>query len=141
MSTRTDEFIDAWHWLMEHPRFKDGEFGEQFDSGLDILIGLHGFPTVCLEHGPWMTAEECWPPDQWPDRTDKRGSWSADYDLDSNADTFEEAIIIMADKVKAKYGDYVQPTCDRCGVLSHRCRCYLPDPSSDQTEDSDADPA
>lgn len=91
------EFIDAYKYLINADIF-DGKFLE----GLDLMVIkvnpetnewdcnslLNTKTVIWFEHGPYDS---------------KTGMWSHDTDLDCGGDTFEEAIINLAELVKKKY--------------------------------------
>lgn len=95
---------EAWWFLENHPAFlrpfdKKGEFKDgHFQAALDIWISDKG---VMLECGEWMypTKGE---KKMWPDYL---GSYCHDIRLDCGGETFEEAIIKLANLVKKHLGD------------------------------------
>lgn len=115
----SQRFYDAWWWLFNHPAFhyRNRMAGEPgFLQALDIYVARvdpntrrieddksrNTQPEVWLEIGPWVE----------PSAQDfMLGDWdtgvpSHDYNLDCGAQTFEEAILKLADLVKEHYGDY-----------------------------------
>ncbi|WP_425263550.1 hypothetical protein [Vibrio owensii] len=114
-------FLDAWYFLMEHRIFnvtqstilkQDSDIGlkmgfdwkvgtrlesrnSQFEGALSIVIleSDDGKPIVCLESGEILLDEN------------SQLAHSHDYDLDVSASTFEEAIIMLAEKVRSKFGE------------------------------------
>ena len=90
-------FYEAYKYLIYADIF-DGKFLE----GLDLMVvkvnpetneiddnsALNTKTAVWIEHGPYDTAG---------------GYWYHDIDLDCGGDTFEEAIIKLAELVKEKY--------------------------------------
>lgn len=114
---RTFTFHEAYHWLADHPIFRDEKNGERFKECFDIMVVLVDPDTeevssdkkrntqtrVWTESGPW----------QWPDTLDTLsrevypdGVASHDIELDDGADTFELAVCKLAQKVYELYGDY-----------------------------------
>ena len=57
---------------------------------------------VWLEAGPWIDPSEAGYPEDWTETE----AASHDLNLDCGGDTFEEAIIKMAELVKKHYGEY-----------------------------------
>lgn len=132
MTQKFTDFQKAWKFLQEHPIYvpdpdhkliitKDEAklWGES--AGI-TFPGLHARPVfpnfgtlyieisdsqpviVELETGPWLRKEE-WPEmerDEYSIRFPP-GTATHDYELDSYGNTFEEAIISMANKVWDKY--------------------------------------
>lgn len=126
----TERFFEAWWWLHNHPAFyfkgpsiqatpgADKEPG--FFRALDFSVQKVNPTTLrveddqtgnthvrfWLEVGPWEapTEEELENDTYWGD--DWEGTPTHDYELDCGGDTYEEAIIKMAEKVREKYGDY-----------------------------------
>lgn len=96
---RVTDFYTAWDFLQGHKIFND-----QFNCGLwtevvkvDPKINAINFDVskntkvqIWLEHGPYDK--------EW-------GGCTHDLDLDCGGDTFEDAIIKLAELVKNKYGD------------------------------------
>lgn len=95
MDIACDNFYDAWRYLDEHTIFKG-----RFNSCLDIDVAKVNPDTgkiendiskntkteVWLECGPW-----------------ERDCLIHDLDLDCGGDTFEDAIIKLAELVRLKY--------------------------------------
>ena len=93
------DFYEAWSFLQEHKIFND-----QFNYSLWIEVvkvdpeinainpdtSKNTKVQIWLEHGPYDK--------EW-------GGCTHDLDLDCGGDTFEEAIIKLAELVKAKYGE------------------------------------
>ena len=83
------DFYEAYSFLRTHPIFHNN-----FLDCLDVMV-VKDFSSpddgtrtrVCLECGPY-----------------REQILTHDYALDSEADTFEEAIILLAEHVKSKYG-------------------------------------
>lgn len=114
---------DAWHFLNEHPAFlkqvsatyHDNHFQEALDihfalvnpktKGIDDDNRKNTETNVWLECGKWLTAKECVPKGHGIPR-DYYGAFCHDVELDCGAETFEKAIIKLANLVLKKYGDY-----------------------------------
>ncbi len=113
-------FYEAWWFLTEHPIYipKKGDplWGESIfphNGTLDIFVAKvdldhnlledyneEGKTEIWLESGPWYLSEET------EEHTSSiPGMPSHDYRLDVTGDTFEEAIIHLAEKVKEYYTD------------------------------------
>ena len=91
------EFYDAWEFLLEHKMFN-----RYFRDILYIMV-VKVNPETCEvdDDNSKNTKTEVWL---------ECGPWSADYnthdwDLDCGGDTFEEAIIKLANLVKEWYDD------------------------------------
>lgn len=109
MKTFTD-FVEAYHWLDEHPIFKDPKWRvSHFQQGLYMMVvrvnpesesideddTKNTAPRVWLEHGHYGV--------------DEKEGWEGcyhDIDLDCGAPTFEKAILELAQLVYGKHGDY-----------------------------------
>lgn len=116
-------FMDAWYFLMEHKIFnvkdsttysKDSLTAKQlglnwkagsrletrrsrFEDALSVVVlGERDAPVICLEAGGLIQ--------------DANGEivTTHDYDLDVSAPSFEQAVIMLAEKVNEKYGDDVE---------------------------------
>ncbi len=93
------DFCTAYNWLMAHPGF--GRFGICID--VDVVKVDPTTETIEKDESR-NTATRVWlETGQW----DLGGNSTHDPVLDTGAPTYEEAIILLADLVKAKYGDYV----------------------------------
>jgi hypothetical protein len=98
---KLSDFYEAYNWLVEHPIFQ-GHFPCCMDievvkvnpetDEIDDNDDLNTKTAVWLENGPVDLNESI--------------IYSHDIDLDCGADTFEEAICIMAKLVLKRYGDY-----------------------------------
>ena len=100
------DFYEAYHFLEKADIF-DGKFLK----GLDIMVVkvnpatnewdkntvLNTKTCIWLEHGPYIGENDCC-------------EWSHDLDFDCGGDTFEEAIIRLAELVKNKYYNDCQYT-------------------------------
>lgn len=64
-----------------------------------------GVVEVWLECGPWLEPEQL---EEAERPYHKHGTASHDYDLDCGGPTFEAAILVLAELVRSKYGDYEQ---------------------------------
>lgn len=99
------DFYNAWDYLEKHPIFNTIKYGinvNKFISCIDIEVKKVNSKTnmsednerlniktrVWIEAGPYI-----------------KNHAAHDYDLDCGGDTFEEAIIELANLVKNKYGD------------------------------------
>lgn len=108
-----NDFHGAWWFLNEHPAFfhpknaRYNIYNEAFVSAcleievqkvcpktrhIESDVSRNTMTEVWLECGPFVIHEG-------------KITASHDWDLDCGAETFEEAIIILAKKVKEKYGD------------------------------------
>ena len=94
------EFYTAWKFLEEHKIFH-GQFNNELyvevvkvnpnTNKIDYIDRSKNTKVeIWLEHGPYDA--------EW-------GGCTHDIDLDCGGDTFEEAIIKLAQLVKEKYGD------------------------------------
>lgn len=103
-----DKFYESWLFIQQHPKFMYGDL-ETFPFGMDIMVvkvnpetkriddddAKNTLTQVWLEYGPYeMEGDSI------------RTAPSHDPELDSGRDTFEEAIIELAQLVKEKYGEY-----------------------------------
>ena len=115
------DFHDTWNWLLDHPYYTDHEHIEWgigkgvevcpesvFRRTLDIYVVKvnpiskrvslnhteNTHTEIWLESGAWVK--------------DLHMGWMAshDYELDCGGDTYEEAIMNLAQLVLTKYGDY-----------------------------------
>lgn len=109
MSKFTD-FFDAWVFLNEHNYFEHGKYGEpMFTESLNIWA-LKVDPETNLvdeedESKNTKTQVYLWCGD-WADLPDD--DWHGyvhDMDLDVQADTFEEAVVLLANKVYEAHGE------------------------------------
>ena len=103
-----DDFLSAYHWLEQHPAFRSPKGPSLFDEGLNVDImavnpktnkieddtRLNTKARIWLEHGSAYYEER------------EYGNYHTrhDTDLDCSGDTFEEAIMNLADKVHEHYG-------------------------------------
>lgn len=108
-------FVESWEYLNQHHMFSYQDVDLQvrcgsFKKALDIDVAVvdpvtlriedeperNTLPQVWLECGPYVRVYHM-----------QMGSFmpSHDIDLDCGANTFEEAIIKLAELVQAKYGD------------------------------------
>ena len=124
------DFPTAWHYLQNHPIFhrpelpadlrrfvdelNDSELEEVRNTDVIDADGLRdmwvavqrdddGGTVVTLEHGPHLHVEDV-NLAQWT-RFPAEGQASHDPRLDSTAATCEQAIVMLAAKVRATYGD------------------------------------
>lgn len=102
-------FYEAWHFLDDHPAFQDQYGGSWFQESLYTMVvkvnpeteeiddneELNTATRVWLESGRYEEDEE----------QDYKGTVH-DIDLDCGAETFEQAIIKLANLVKENYGTY-----------------------------------
>lgn len=112
----SDEFYTAWWWLVMHPAFNHAGERPGFTDSLVIDLAkvnpetskieddktLNTKVEVWLEAGPWIDPSEAGYPEDWAETEVA----SHDINLDCGGDTFEEAIIKMAELVKKHYGEY-----------------------------------
>lgn len=124
------EFHEAWYWLCRHPAFvAKGAAGRRypfarFTEALDIMVARvdpitrrieddterNTHTEVWLECGPYNDPdEEGIKNNFYPDEWIQYGIPCHDINLDCGGDTFEEAIIKLADLVKLHHGDYAEP--------------------------------
>jgi hypothetical protein len=100
MAKRADEFYDAYWFVNNHPAFTDGVFDQaRFDLTVVKVEPVSGRVQddktkntqveVWLETGPF-----------------EDGEYMHDPDLDCGGETFEKAMITLAEKVLNKYGTY-----------------------------------
>lgn len=107
-------FFDAWHFLDNHPMFKKEEDKNKwgthghFRECLDIMVTKVNPANDTIEDDKSLNTKtvvwlECGPYDP------RYGVH--DIDLDTGADTFEDAIVNLAQLVldNPDYGDYVEP--------------------------------
>lgn len=103
------DFYEAYHFLSEHHYFEHGKWKEpMFEEALTIAVvkvnpltdaigddnNLNTKTQIWLECGPW---EEL-PEHEWH-------GYVHDIDLDCGGDTFEDAIVALANLVHEKYGE------------------------------------
>lgn len=107
-----NDFYTAYHWLDEHPIFKDPEFRiSHFEEGLCIMVvkvnpatetieddeSLNTATRVWLEHGEYTVVEE------------EHVKWKGcchNIELDVGGVTFEDAIIKLANRTLEVFGNY-----------------------------------
>ena len=111
-------FADAWFFLLYHPAFKNKYGVERFGNCLHIDLGIVNPLTrsieddknlntkveVWLECGMWLEKEDF--PEDERQYIKPEGESIHDVNLDCGANTFKQAIIILAKKVLKYYGDY-----------------------------------
>lgn len=123
------DFYTAWHWLRRHPAFAyKGALGKKFpcsgfEPALDIMVSKVDPPTRRIEdHADRNTHTEVWlecgpyvEPDEEGIKSGFYGEhWinygipSHDINLDCGGDTFESAVIKLAELVRKHYGDYAE---------------------------------
>jgi hypothetical protein len=126
--TNPDDFVTAFRYLVDHPIFhrpvRPGALGQTLsdltadevaappefiddDDGLrDMWTHVdrdrYGAAAVALEHGPHLWADNI-AADQYA-HTPAGGISSHDIALDVEASTYEDAIVALAAKVRARYG-------------------------------------
>lgn len=121
------DFYEAWHWLHEHPAFfAKGRLGpkyphSRFSECLNIYVVRVDPTTQCIEDDKSRnTKTEVWLKcgaiqDPTPDSIKHNfateedlnyGHPTHDFDLDCGGDTFEEAILKLANLVVEHYGDW-----------------------------------
>ena len=97
------DFYDAWHFLDEHPMCQDENGDSRFlDECLDVEVAKVN-PTTCEidDNKALNTKVEVWL---------EMGAYNKEYrehdiDLDCGGNTYEEAIINMANNVLNQYGN------------------------------------
>lgn len=109
MENKFTDFYEAYTWLSNHCCFEHGKWKEPcFEEALTIMVvkvnpetneiddddSLNTKTQVWLECGPWEDLSE----DNWH-------GYTHDMLLDSGGDTFEEAIIELANNVYENYGE------------------------------------
>lgn len=98
------DFHKAWWFLYEHPLFKDEYDSSGFERCLDIYVAKVNPETCEMEIDKKLryknTKTEVW---LEIGQYDKNCNWH-DTELDCGGDTYEEAIIILANNVYDKYG-------------------------------------
>lgn len=111
-------FTDAWFFLLYHPAFKNKYGVERFRDCLCIDLGIVNPLTrnidydenlntkveVWLECGMWLEKENF--SEDEMQHIKPEGESVHDVNLDCGANTFKQAIIILAKKVLKYYGDY-----------------------------------
>ena len=97
------DFYEAYHFLEKHPMFND-----MFTKGLDICVVKVDPETLCIEDDKTKnTKTNIWLETGPYLHNDPDGClWGYDVDLDCGGDTFEEAIIKLAELVEKKYRRY-----------------------------------
>ena len=101
------DFYDSYRFLLNHPMFRDG-----FCHSLDIEVVKVDPATLCIEKDRTRNTRtqvclECGPYEE--PEYDFVSPWTHDPDLDCGGDTFEEAIVKLAQLVLAKYGTGGKP--------------------------------
>ena len=123
--SKMERFYEAWQYLESHPIFEVGKL----ESSNGTLVPTHRFDMslktevvkvnpeidddpskntkvqVWLEAGPY---EDLGITDGYDEPTGIKG-FSHDVDLDSREDTFEDAIIELANRIRDKYDQPQQP--------------------------------
>lgn len=107
-------FFEAWHFLQDHPMFKreedKGKWGKYgyFEQCLDIMVVQVNPENDTIDDDSELNTKtavwlECGPYDP------QHGIHN--IELDTGADTFEEAVVNLAQLVlkHPDYGDYVKP--------------------------------
>ena len=96
------DFYDSYNWLKDHPIFKD-----YFPMCMDIeVVKVNPQTDEIDDDNTLNTKTQVWLENGPVDLDNSITIYSHDLDLDCGADTFEEAICIMAHLVLMKYGDY-----------------------------------
>lgn len=99
------DFYESFVFLMHHPSFR-GTFLRQ----LDIDVAKVNPETMCVDADPKKnTHTRVWLECGIPDDDDDVNMIFHDIELDCGGDTFEFAIIQLAEKVQRIYGDYKVP--------------------------------
>ena len=117
MARSFENLHEAWTFLKDHPMVMDQDGLDHFADLFDIDVVMVDPATktveddpqrntevrVWLEFGPWHKPESLSDAEReaMPD-----GCAGHDIDLDCGATTFEQAVMILAQKVFERYGDY-----------------------------------
>jgi len=113
-----DDFFNAWHFIMDHPMFRDDEGLD--NPHIDIFVAkvnpitgevdddksLNTKTEVWLECGPHISHAQLVKDGDEAAEHYPFGTPSHDTDLDCGAETYEQAIVILAKAIFDKYGDY-----------------------------------
>jgi len=112
---KKDKFHEDWIWLRDHPHFKEpnNKYSiSYFEHGLLIEVVKVNPDTLEIDDDKTKNTKvqvwlECGGPviDE-EDGTCLFGETYHDWKLDTGADTFEQAIINLAELVKKEYGEY-----------------------------------
>lgn len=118
MENKFTDFYDAWWWLMEHPLFRDPilydkynynpelakAVSQSFLKALDIDFQKVNPATKMIDDNPFLnTKVECWLECGGAYVEDGHTYFYHDMDLDCGGDTFEEAIVNLANLVAHLY--------------------------------------
>jgi len=105
MENKFTDFHAAWWFLYEHPMFKDNYEISNFEQCLSTYVAKVNPKTCEMEtkanRRKLNTKTEVW---LTTGQYDPNCNWH-DEDLDTGGDTYEEAIINLANNVYKKYGD------------------------------------
>lgn len=101
-----NNFYDAWHFLVEHPRFEDKFMTEC----LTVDVVKVNPKTKIREEDDNLNTET----NVWLECGDfsEEGYATHEIALDCGADTFEEAIVKLANLVAKHYGTYTESYTD-----------------------------
>lgn len=125
------DFYTAWHFLCEHPHFfyggkLRGKNEPGFEERLSVMVvkldpeldEITGDPVKDVMTQVWL---ECGPyddPEGWEASLAQWANYGVpvhDIDLDVGADTFEIAIVLLAQKVLDRFGEYPEyRVCSHC---------------------------
>lgn len=110
---KAKEFYESWWFLAEHPDFVD-EFGSSIIHSIDIDVVKVNPINNCISDNKFLNTKTRvwleWGPKIQTEIEEGKPVWvhSHDTDLDCGGDTFEDAIINLAELVIKKYGWYVE---------------------------------
>lgn len=97
-----NNFYDAWWFLEKHPMFEDEYSLSHFLDCLDVHVAKVNPKTCEVDNdNASNTKVEIWLEAGHYDKTRR----CHDIDLDCGRDTYEEAIISLANNIEDQYGD------------------------------------
>lgn len=108
------KFYKAWHYLENHPIFKDSKGVSRFKECIDIEVVKVNPENNTIDEDELLNTKtkiwlECGPYKE----NFKTHSW----DLDCGASTFEKAIIKLAKKVKKEFGNNEKEALEKVKAL------------------------
>ena len=102
MKKYTKDFYEAFHYLQEHPYYKNSYGYSMFITSLDIaVVKVNPKIDAVDDDNSKNTKVQIWLESGSYD--DESDACTHDYELDCGGDTFEEAIINLANIVYQKY--------------------------------------